>query len=488
MTQIRLKQSKKYAPIVVAILLAGCAPREVIITPPPPPPPPPSPTLPGVDSVFASVADAYARRGRLVDPRAVETSRRAIEGGKRLFELADSLSALIPPPVDTTAVPDDAIAEGIRRYNAGVEFIQQPTLGSEELAGAAEQFQLALEQNPNDADALYWLSRVYELQTERFMEEGAGEDLIQTLSKLTDLHPLRHDYAGLLAQAYESLATEVGWANAGAWWHRASVLIQDEPELSLAANVTLDTSTTFIYLANASRAFIEAGEGSLALATIQDATAFAVSGQEKDYVSGEIDWLTWDTAISTRKRFDELMQIAASDPAAAGAGFGDLLVAVTLPQAQVEVRHQRSLALFNSGNPTGGIIEIQQAWKEVAPMDSTLRERVREDYGIMAYSLAIEQRESGELRNALAYLLQSEATGFSGAPLSALTRSILLRSDPEASLEAAEMAEAGWAALDAESRRALLEHMVGLHRRLNNRDKAAEYARRFREEFQTGSQ
>ncbi|MCY4158851.1 MAG: hypothetical protein OXE92_05715 [Bacteroidetes bacterium] len=43
-----------------------------------------------------------------------------------------------------------------------------------------------------------------------------------------------------------------------------------------------------------------------------------------------------------------------------------------------------------------------------------------EDYGTMAYSMAIMQREVSELRSALVYLLWFEATGFSGAPLGAL--------------------------------------------------------------------
>ena len=462
------------------LMLVGCAPREILIIDAIPPSPP-IPALPGVDSVFTAMAETYAQRGKLIDPQAVESSRRSIEGGQRLFAIADSLSASLAPSEDSTIVTDEAIAESIRRYNAGAESLQGSNLGNVELASAAEQFQLALDANPYDAEALYWLSRVYEMQSERFMEIGATNQMIDVLSRLTGLYPLRHDYAGLLASAYEGQDNPNGWAEAGVWWHRASLLVRDEPNLSLNQGTSLDTSTTFIYLANASRAFIEADEGELALASIQESAPFAVGEEQQSYVESEIKWLTWDIVISTRKKFDSLLQMSIDDPESAVIGLQDLTTEVTFPQAEVDVRHQLALALFNAGASEAGIIEIQHAWNDAIQMDSTLRERIREDYGTMAYSMAIEQREAGQLRNALAYLLQSEATGFSGAPLSALTRSILLRTDPEAALEAAELAEAGWENLDAESRRTLLEHMVSLHRRLNHRDQAAFYAQRYRD-------
>lgn len=467
-------------PLLAALFVASCAPREVLVLDVPPPSPS-VPALPGVDSVFTAMAQAYARRGPLVDARAAESSRRAVEGGRRLFAIADSLSAGLASAGDSVVVTDEAKAESIRRYNAGAEVLQRAELGSAELAAAAEQFQLSLEANPHDAEALYWLSRVYELQSERFMETGANEEMVTVLSRLTELYPLRHDYAGLLASAYEGRNTVSGWEEAGAWWHRASTLARDEPNLSLDAKARIDTSATFIYLANSSRAFIEADQGDLALATIQEATSFAMSEEERTYVDSEKEWLTWDTSLRTRKRFDELLQISVNDPAGAAVGLQDLILEVTFPQAKVDVRHHRALALFNAGNPREGISEIQQAWKDVAGMDTSLQARIQEDYGTMAYSMALEYREAGELRTALAYLLQAEATQFSGAPLSALTRSILLRTDPAAAIEAAEVAEAGWDTLDIEARRTLLEHMVSLHRRLNNRDKAADYAQRYRE-------
>ena len=469
-----------FAAVTAVLFVMACAPKDVVILDVAPQPALP-PALPGVDSVFSSMADAYARRGRMVDERAVETSRRAVVGGRRLFEIADSLTAAAESPTDSIEVSEDQMAESIRRYNEGARALQASQLGLAELKEAEGQFRLALASNPYDTEAIYWLSRVYELMVERMADARGMEDQIEVVKRLVELYPLRADYAALLASAYEEQGEGSGWADAGAWWHRASVLVRDEPELSLIAGATLDTNSTFVYLANASRAFIEADEAELALAAIEEMVPFAVDEDARAYVSSEREWLTWDADLQSRKRFDALLLLSGTDPAEAAAGLQDLLEDVTLAQAQVEVRYQLALALYNSGQSASGVSEIQGAWKDVAGMDTDLQDRIREDYGIMAYSIALEQRRAGELRNALAYLLQSEATEFSGAARSALTRSLLLRNDPEAALEAALGAESGWDTLELQDQRTLLEHLVDLHRRLGNRDRAVRYAQRYRD-------
>ena len=249
---------------------------------------------------------------------------------------------------------------------------------------------------------------------------------------------------------------------------------------ALDAEAALDTAVTFIYFANAGRAFIESDQGDLALAAIEEAVPFAVDEESRIYLQSEREWLTWDTELQSRKDFDVLLGVSQTDPSTAASGLHDLLPRVSLPLARIEVQYQLGLALYNSGNFSAGVTELQSVWHHVAATDIPLRDRVREDYGLMTYSIALEQRKSGQLRNALAYLLQSESTGFSGAAASALTRSLLLRNDPEAALDAAAAAERGWETLNAHDQRTLLEHMVDLHRRLENREEALEYARRYR--------
>jgi len=94
------------------------------------PAPPQVPALSGVDSIFIAMAETYAQRGRMADPRLAESSRRAAEGGRRLFEIADSISAKLLPPKDSVEATDEAMAESIRRYNAGAESLQKLNLGN----------------------------------------------------------------------------------------------------------------------------------------------------------------------------------------------------------------------------------------------------------------------------------------------------------------------------------------------------------------------
>lgn len=322
---------------------------------------------------------------------------------------------------------------------------------------------------------------MHELQCEALSDSSAGMERVQNLESLTRLHPDCHDYAGLLAAAYEALDAHQDWVKAGAWWHWASSLVQDESALSLDSNAVLHTSSTFIYLANSSRAYIKADEADLALASLAEAAPFATTEDRRAYLAAEQKWITWDAVLSMRKRIDVLLKLSRDDPSRAVSGLEDLLNQVTRPLARMEVKYQLALATYNAGRTAPGITYLPEAWDEIMSSESELRTRVQEDYGVMAYSLALEKRASGELRDALAYLLQSEATGFSKAPLAALTRSLLLRNDPQASLEAALRAEEGWEALDPQDQRTLLEHLVTLYRRMDKRDQAAKYARRYRE-------
>jgi len=459
----------------------GCSSTEVVVESPPPPEPE-TPRLPGVDSVFIALAEGYARRGGLVSEGDRLEARRVVAGGRRLLEIADSLMQGLSPDVDSAELGDDAINEAIRRFNEGARHLRgEETPGLPQLRAAAEQFQAALAANPFDAEAHYWLSRVHELQYEALSDSAAGGERVRILESLTRLHPDRHDYAGLLAAAHEALSTQQDWATAGAWWHRASRLVQDEYALALDPDAVLDTASVFIYLANASRAYIEADEADLALAALAEASPFASTDDERSYIEGEQKWITWDAVLPTRKQFDLLLQVSNEDPREAMTGLESLLNQVSRPLARMEVKYQLALVTYNAGRTAAGITHLQEVWDELASSESELRTRVQEDYGVMAYSLALEKRAAGELRDALAYLLQSEATGFSQAPLAALTRSLLLRNDPEAALTAALRAEEGWEALEYQDQRTLLEHLVSLYRRLDNREKAAEYARRFRQ-------
>lgn len=436
-------------------------------------------TLPGVDSVFVALAERYAVRA---GPDAVHRARaeQARTGGQALLALADSLLIRYAPPADTANVTTDDQAAAVEHFNEGARVLQADTPGAEELRQAAEQFRLALEADPYDTEAHYWLSRVYELQYRRLGEAGAVDEAISVLDRLVEMHPHRHDYTALLAAAYEASGSPAHWRAAGGLWSRAGQLLEEDALLALDTTTVMDTARAFVYWVNASRAFIEADDAAMAIAALQEAARWAQDAADRTYLAAEEEWLTWDENLANRKRYDRLLELARRDADAGVRGLEALLTQVTRRQARWEVSHQLALTLYNRGSIEAGITRLQALWEEVARVETPLRDRVREDYGVMAYSTGQRRREAGDLRSSVAYLLQSEATGFSQAAAAALTLAHVLRNDPVASLDAAQRAETGWDHLSYDDRRALLQLMVENHRRLGNRDEAARYATRYR--------
>ena len=466
----------------VVAVAAGCASGPELTAPvlPPPPESPTLPDLPGVDSVFTQMAAVYYERAVLDDDR-VDLARRLVEGGQTLLALADSLlTQYMLEVVDSSAITDSSRNVAIEFFNEGARVLQEGPPGLTELRAAADQFHLALEANPLDTEALFWLSRVYELQYERLGSEGAIDDAIEVLDRLVGLYPHRHDYTALLASAHESRSTPEAAYVAGGLWHRASGLVVDDAELDPDANIVVDSARVFVYLANASRAFVDADHADMALVALSDAEGFAREADEQDFVFTEREWITWDDQLWTRKRYDELLEQAGSDPGGATTGLEELLDHVTRREAHQDVQHQLSLTLYSAEREEEAIDRIQSLWHELGEYGGELLARVREDFGVMTFSFAQIHLRSGNLRGALAYLLQSESTGYSQAGVAALTLSQLLRNDLDASLEAARRAETYWEQLAVEDQRALLSHMVNLFRRLDDRDQAAAYVERYR--------
>ena len=98
----------------------------------------------------------------------------------------------------------------------------------------------------------------------------------------------------------------------------------------------------------------------------------------------------------------------------------------------------------------------------------------------MTFNVGMARRAAGDLRAALAYLMQSEATGFSQWARAALQVSRLLSRDFPAALAAGLRAEAGLAGLPRSEQKALLRHLVELYRRSGNRERAEEYLVKYR--------
>lgn len=454
---------------ILLLLLAGCVSSRSSVNNELEEPTGPT-ILPGVDSVFAALAEEYAQIAQVADIAQLQIAERALEAGQALYDLADSLKAQRAMAPETTSVSIEALNEATIQFNAGAEALEVNALGE-----AAEAFEAAIEASPTDADALFWLS-----QTRRTQFEQSGDTLmlqraIQALEALVGLHAHRHDYVGFLASAYGLANSEEAWHESGVLYYEAAKLLMDEAMLPLTLEPQPpDTAGMFAYLTRAGDAFVEANDGLKALGALEEANLWALTDEDEEYVSGWTDWISWDADVRHRKRYDALLTQASVDGTDTVPELRDLLSNVTHIRARRDVTRALALEEFNGGLTDEGVARIAVLWKEVASIDDSFAHDVREDFGQMAYAVGLNYHSDGNLQAAMQYFLQSESTGFQRAPEAALMLARVLRNNIEASMEAAERAMAGIDQMDIESKRALLSHMVELHRRAGNRDKASE--------------
>ena len=139
------------------------------------------------------------------------------------------------------------------------------------------------------------------------------------------------------------------------------------------------------------------------------------------------------------------------------------------------------MLLYQIDRVDEGIGVIASLWGSVEKHRGVSPERqarIKEDYGVMAFNVGLAKQDSGEMRAALGYLLQSEATDFSHAARAAFAVSRLLRNDIQASLAAALRAEGAIDQMPEEEGLELLRHIVELYRRTGDRGRALEYVRK----------
>ena len=188
-------------------------------------------------------------------------------------------------------------------------------------------------------------------------------------------------------------------------------------------------------------------------------------------------WLAWDGGnLANRKRFDALLGQVSTTPMEARDGLQKLLEMIRDPSARIEVRHQLALATYASGSEAQAAELMQQLVQDVPDQTG-----LKEDYAVMTYNLAQKLRQSGDLKNALAYLLQCASLEVRTAVRAAFDAAYLLHNNPKAAIRYAHQAEAGMELLNEKEQQALLRYLAELYRRVGNRDRAKEYITYLRE-------
>ena len=476
--------------LLAAVFLcgAGCQrPQPLILVPVPTldSAPEPPPVWAGVDNAVAVTADSLASKA-LVSRQALETSRAEAAAAMVLARLADSLlgtEVFAALPADEVSISQMSVAT--QSYNRGARaltnYAEEPDSmrAARLLSEASESFKAALQANPADEDAHYWLARVYELQADALNEASAVEARIAVLASLVALMGHRGAYIALLADAHERRGTPAAGLAAGALWQRAAQVIIDEAVLDPEGVVVVDSARVFTHYARGSRAFVQAMRSELALDALTAAAHWAAQPDDRAYVEAERQWILWDGGnLVTRTRFDTLLNT--TDAAAAAAGMEALLSVVSRPGASLEVRHELALRWYRLGQEERAIESLQSLALESGDADNSRRAQIREDYGVMAFNIGMQRHAQGELHAALGYLLQSEATEFSQSARASFAASRLLSNDISASLDAALRAEAHIDQLDLAERKNLYRHLIELHRRSGDRTRAAAYVAKYR--------
>ena len=473
--------------IYSAFVVAGC--RSTSVLPKPLSAEASAPILAGVDSTVAARA-ALLADGAFVSPVKEAESAVLKEEGRLLATfgaaiISDSLAFLpLPNAPDTTTA--EGREEAVRAFNDGARLLKShasepDSVRAKAFLGQAQvRFEAALNANPFDEETRYWLARVYRTRASAFGEEGAEKDAIAVLRRLFTMDQSRHDYAGILADALERLKSRRAQAEAANLWRQAAQLAADD---TLVAQAPADSSAIFNYYVRGSRASANAGDGELALAALDRAEAWARAADDLELVAGDRSWILWDGGnLATRGKWDSLLVLSESDAQAAAAGIRALLPDISRESARAEVRHHLALLYHALGRDEAALELLRQLWLESDGADSTSAVHpVVEDFGTLLFNLGMERKLAGDRVAALAYLLQSEETGYSGAARSALEVAVLLNNNVEAAHQAALRAENLIGRLNRKERRQLLRFMVELERRRGDREAALQYLQMLRD-------
>ena len=443
------------------VFFTGCkAPSRIAEAPVPV-----NPVLSGVDSMQVNLAWQLAETSFARDARAAAF---AADEGRKLTALADSI---------LLKAPESSVRDTVRAlalFNAGADLLgQYPEADSLQalklLENAAVKFEEALEADAFDAEARQWLAHIYQTLAERFQQSGAVQERLRVLQRLVMWNQDRHDYIALLAAAQEALQTEASGMAAGALWEHAAEVLLDDVEMGLS--MAPDSAALFAYHVRASRAFILANHSSLARTSLSSARLWQRTEEERTLVDADSAWLGWDDGnLRTRKHFDTLLNEASVNPADAAEGLLQLLEEVQSLEARIQVRHQLALARYASGSEEDAA-GLMQDLVAAAPDQKNLVE----DYAIMTYNLAQQLRQSGDLRSALAYLLQCASLNAQIAARASFDAALLLRNNLNAALKYAHMAEARIETLDENDRTELFRYLAELYRRNGDRERARAY-------------
>jgi len=432
---------------------------------------PSKPELSGVDSVRIHTAWTLAEESFPADE---ESAAQLARQGQELVKLADQF--LKDPP--KSMVRDTVGA--LEFFNAGSEMLAQLSEADsmqalDLLEAAAIKFEGALMADAFDDEARLWLARVYKTLAERFQASGAVQEQLRVLERLVMWNHDRHDYVALLAAAHEGVHISASAMTAASLWERAALIALDDVDIGLRSFP--DTTSLFAYYVHASRAFVMADQGQFAMQSLEKAKPWQRTDTQKSLLHADSVWLMWDGGnLTARKIFDDLMEEATIHPSKTADGLKKLLNDLQTSDARLEVQHQLALITYRMGLEESAVELMQELYTQYPS-----HQHITEDYAIMTYNLSQKQREGGDIKGALAYLLQCISLNATIATRAAFDVALLLRNNLEAAIKYAHVAEKRQKTLSDQEQVILIQYLAELYRKSGDRDRAKVYLNKLKE-------
>jgi len=464
----------------------------------------------GVDSSLAAEVDSISRT-IFVNWERQQQARVRFDVGEQKYEESNQMWLALMSLGDSSALQNEDSLEAIRQFNNGArqlialrELQQQGNLDESAfkkqsqvlMDSARTAFEQSVRLNPFDRNSRLWLSRVYQMQAERYLQTERLEYAAQSLEKLIQMDKSQHGLYGRLGQIYMSLKE---WDSANYNFRMAEEVLRNTavfqvPEEQAINDTTtaaaLDSSTLFLYVYYQGESNIRRYNSAAALNDLERALPLARNEEDRQTIAATIDWIRWDDGnIHSAEERDKLLRlIDEKQYQEAAKGFDQLMLSLKSGHAARETEWRLALLEFTYLGQQDQAMERMEKITAFymndasgAALSDTLYKDYYNSYGTMCHNLGLASLKEKKLRDALIYFNQACAVPWDQRAKSYVEIAKLSINNPERAAEAAGEALANRSQLSREEQLEALRMMIEALKRLGKFQEATEYYREYRQ-------
>lgn len=464
----------------------------------------------GVDSALAAEVDSLSRT-IFVNWERQQQARVKFDVGEQQFEESNQMWLALMSLGDISAIENKDSLEAIRQFNNGAqqlialrELQQKGNLDENAfkkqslvlMDSARSAFEQSVRLNPFDRNSRLWLSRVYQMEAERYLQNERLTDAAQTLEKLIQMDKSQHGLYGRLGQIYMS---QKKWDHANQNFRSAEEVLRNTAvfqvpegqEINDTTTATaLDSSTLFLYVYYQGESNIRRYNSELGLNDLERALTLARSEEDRRTIAATIEWIRWDDGnIRSAEERDKLLRLIDKQQyEEAAKGFDRLILSLKSGRAARETEWRLALLEFTY---LGQQDQAMERMKKItafymndasgAALSDTLYKDYYNSYGAMCHNLGLATLKKKKLRDALIYFTQACAVPWDQRAKSYVEIAKLSINNPERAAEAAAEALANRNQLSREEQLEALRMMIESLKRLGKFKEATEYYREYRQ-------